>query len=399
MTPKSARSCVENQVRTYPHLDAPNMAARKAKSTKATEARETGKAKHACIVLVAHPVRNRRDAIVRSLTERGYECRSAPSAECADGSIREGIGNVLLMAESIADRIPSARSVETVILLCEKADTRAARHAMDLRCDDFIDEKCDAAEFEASLARAASSRNTAAARERRLRGLCRKLNASRRELSNELARLCSEMTESYAELAGKIDTVAIAGEFTGLIRQEIELESLMRTSLEFLLAKLGSTNAALFLPSSSGDWTLGAYVNYDRARDSAEMMLDHLADTVPVRMDEIGSAIALDGAAQVGRALPAACDWLGDCTVLAAPARHEGETLACVLLFRDRSAPFPEHARETLESLSKILASQFGRVIKVHHRHLPKEEWASPGDPFPSCGEELEDQDDRDLLA
>ncbi|MBL8886016.1 MAG: GAF domain-containing protein [Phycisphaerales bacterium] len=386
-------------MRTYPHLDAPNMAARKAKSAKECETRPVAKAHQGVLVLVAHPVRARREMIVRSLTGFGYECRSAPTAACAEASIGEGVGSILLMAESIADEIPSARSVETVILLCEKTDTRAARRALELRCDDFADEKCEPNEFESMFLRAAAARGSASARERRLRGLCRKLNASRRELSNELTRLCSEMTESYAELAGKIDTVAIAGEFTGLIRQEIELESLMRTSLEFLLAKLGSTNAALFLPSSSGDWTLGAYVNYDRAKDSAEMMLDHLADTVPCRMDEIGSTVLLEGEAQVKRALPGAVEWLGDCTVLAAPAAHEGETLACVLLFRDRSVPFPEHARETLESLSKILASQFGRVIKVHHRHLPREEWASPGDPFPSHSEELEDQDDRDLLA
>jgi len=399
MTPKSDRRCVENQVRTYPQLDAPNMAARKAKSIKESETSDALKAKQAAIVVVAHPVRTRREALVRSLTAYGFECRAAASAACAEEAIGEGIGSILLMAESIADQIPSARSVETVILLCERTDTRAARRALELRCDDFADEKCEPNEFESMFERAAAARGAASVREKRLRGLCRKLNASRRELSNELTRLCAEMTESYAELAGKIDTVAIAGEFTGLIRQEIELESLMRTSLEFLLAKLGSTNAALFLPSSSGDWTLGAYVNYDRAKDSAEMMLDHLSDTVPGRMDDIGSAVILEGEAQVKQALPGACEWLGDCTVLAAPASHEGETLACVLLFRDRSVPFPEHARETLESLSKILASQFGRVIKVHHRHLPKEEWASPGDPFPSHSEELEDQDDHDLLA
>ncbi|MGH7242546.1 MAG: GAF domain-containing protein [Phycisphaerales bacterium] len=375
------------------------MAARKSKSAKECQNPEIAKTRRDALVLVAHPVRARREAIVKTLGAQGYECRSAPSASCVEEAIGAGIGTILLMAESIADQIPSARSIETVVLLCEKTDVRAARRALELRCDDLMDERGDFSEFEVMIEKAAAARGSASVRERRLRGLCRKLNASRRELSNELTRLCSEMTESYAELAGKIDTVAIAGEFTGLIRQEIELESLMRTSLEFMLAKLGSMNAALFLPSSSGDWTLGAYVNYDRARESAEMMLDHLSDTVPGRMDEIGSTVLLQGEAQVKRALPGAAEWLGDCTVLAAPASHEGETLACVLLFRDRSTPFPEHARETLESLSKILASQFGRVIKVHHRHLPKEEWASPGDPFPSHSEELEDQDDRDLLA
>lgn len=374
------------------------MAARKAKPGKECENRERAIV-HEQIVLIAHPVRARRDEIARVLARQGYECRVFASASAAEDAIRDGVGSILLMAESIADEIHSARSVETVVLLCETSDAKTARRAIELRCDDFADERSGLTDFVAMLSRAALARGAAGARERRLRGLCRKLNASRRELSKELTRLCAEMTESYAELAGKIDTVAMAGEFTGLIRQEIELESLMRTSLEFMLAKFGSTNAALFLPSSSGDWTLGAYVNYDRARESAEMMLDHLADTVPCRMEEIGSTVLLEGEAQVKRALPGAAEWLGDCAVLASPASHEGETLACIVLFRDRTSPFPEHARQSLESLSRILASQFGRVIKVHHRHLPKEQWASPGDPFPTQSEELEDQDDCDLLG
>lgn len=374
------------------------MASRKVKPGKECDNSESATG-HGQIVLVAHPVRTRREEIARVLARQGFECRTFASAQSAEEAIGDGAGSILLMAESIADEIHSARSVETVVLLCETADARAARRAIELRCDDFADERSELSEFVAIVARTAAARGSARARDRRLRGLCRKLNASRRELSRELTRLCAEMTESYAALAGKIDTVAIAGEFTGLIRQEIELESLMRTSLEFMLAKFGSTNAALFLPSSSGDWTLGAYVNYDRAKESAEMMLDHLADTIPGRMDEIGSTVLLEGEAQVRKALPGAAEWLGDSAVLASPASHEGETLACVVLFRDRTSPFPEHARQSLESLSKILASQFGRVIKVHHRHLPKEQWASPGDPFPSQGEELEDQDDCDLLG
>ncbi|MBS0187316.1 MAG: hypothetical protein JSS51_04560 [Planctomycetes bacterium] len=375
------------------------MPAKKIKANRATQSHEKSQPVGSPpVVLIAHPVGARREAIVRSITACGYEARALPTASATEEAIEMGIGTVLLVAEAFADSIPSIRTVETVFLLCEKADVRAARRAMELRLDDLVEEKSDFVDFGGMLQRAEAARSQAGRRERRLRGLCRKLNDSRRELSRELNRLCSEMTQSYADLAGKIDTVAIVGEFTGLIRQELELESLMRTSLEFLLAKLGSTNAALFLPSSSGDWTLGAYVNYDRARDSAEMMLDHLADTVPCRLDELGATVRLDSEAELRKALPGAAEWISDCTVIGAPARHEDETLACIVLFRDRNTPFPEHARGTIEAISRVLASQFGRVIKVHHRHLPKEEWASPGDAFPSH-EEMEDQDDRDLLA
>lgn len=349
------------------------------------------------MVLVVHPVKARRDMLVRTLESLGHSCVAAPTANAAAEAMESREIGSVLVAESLAEKLAELPLITgRRILLCDKVDIQSARRAISLCCDDILDDSCGAQELEGMLAKAksdAATRNGSSTREKRLLGLCRKLNDSRKELSKELTRLCADMTQSYADLAGKIDTVAIAGEFTGLVRQELELESLMRTSLEFLLAKLGSMNAALFLPSSSGDWSLGAYVNYDRARDSAEMMLDHLADTAPHRLSEIGHCVRFDTESQIAEALPGAVEWLSDCAVLGAPAIHEGETLACLLFFRDQSTPFPEHAKETMEAISKILASQFARVIKVHHRHLPKEEWASPGDPMPPAGD-LDDQDD-----
>ena len=45
----------------------------------------------------------------------------------------------------------------------------------------------------------------------------------------------------------------IVTEFGGLIRQELDIESLLRTTLEFVLGRCGPTNAAVFLPTTSGD--------------------------------------------------------------------------------------------------------------------------------------------------
>ena len=71
--------------------------------------------------------------------------------------------------------------------------------------------------------------------------------------------------------------VTLASEFNSLIRQELDLESLLRVSVEFILGKSGPTNAAVFLPAASGDYSLGAYVNYDCPKDSAEVLMDQLA--------------------------------------------------------------------------------------------------------------------------
>ena len=42
-------------------------------------------------------------------------------------------------------------------------------------------------------------------------------------------------------------------EFTGLIKQELDIENLLRTTLEYVLGRSGPTNAAVFLPTTSGD--------------------------------------------------------------------------------------------------------------------------------------------------
>ncbi|MBS0190356.1 MAG: hypothetical protein U0573_05555 [Phycisphaerales bacterium] len=377
------------------------MPARKAKHENRVSIDAKADAKHAAI-LVVHPVKARRDQLLKELRSAGRACVAFASASSALESVAaDSICGVLIAADAASD-VDHLRALPgRKILLCDKVDMQAARLALSLRVDDLADANSGAARiadlFDLS---AGTEREPATRREKRLLGLCRRLNDSRKELSRELTRLCSDMTRSYAELAGRIDTVAIAGEFTGLVRQELELEGLMRTSLEFLLAKLGSMNAALFLPSSSGDWSLGAYVNYDRARDSAEMMLDHLADTAPHRIAQAGFCMKLDTPEEVAQALPGAAEWLGECAVLGSPAEHEGETLACLLFFRDRETPFPEHAKETMEAIARILASQLARVIKVHHRHLPKEQWASPGDPLPPAGGDgFDDADDRDLLC
>ena len=82
----------------------------------------------------------------------------------------------------------------------------------------------------------------------------------------------------------QMKNIALASELNTIFRQELDLESLLRTVLEYTLRKVGSTNAAIFLPSSTGDFTLGAYVNYDCPRDTAETLLDHLADILESRV-------------------------------------------------------------------------------------------------------------------
>ena len=229
------------------------------------------------------------------------------------------------------------------------------------------------------------------ARIERLTKVCRRLNQARREVTKQVSSLCGDMVNAYQELSGQVVQLGVASEFAGLIRQELDVESLLRTALEFILAKTGPTNAAVFLPASSGDYSLGAYVNYDCPKDGADVLLDHLAGVIPSRMEKERGLKALATGAELDAFLGEDAHWLGDSCMITFSCHHEGECLAIVALFRDRRSPFSDKTIPILTAVSELFARQLGRVIHIHHRHLPKDKWGALG--------EDESDDDIDLAA
>lgn len=192
----------------------------------------------------------------------------------------------------------------------------------------------------------------------------------------------------------------IITEFGGLIRHELDIESLLRTTLEFVLGRCGPTNAAVFLPTTSGDYSLGAYVNYDCPKETVDVLLDHLANTVAPKLAERagkrgGVAGTVGGAAGAGAAgsvmhlknhdalvqtLGEDAGWLGDSSVVGFPCVQEGECLAVFLLFRDRLSEYTPSLIEQLRTIGELFAAQLARVIRIHHRHIPKDQWGAIGD-------------------
>lgn len=215
------------------------------------------------------------------------------------------------------------------------------------------------------------------ARVDRLKKLCHKLNSARQEVSGHVGDLCNDLVEAYRDLSEQFGDVKLATELSSVFRQELDIESLLRTMLEFTLNKIGSTNAAVFLPTSSGDYSLGAYVNYDIPKDTAEVMLDHLADGLAPRFEGCTSVVSLSGRADMEEALGRDAHWLEDTSALMVACEHDNECLAVIGLFRSESSPFMEEDIRTLSIIAKLFGDQLGRVISVHHRHLPKDQWGA----------------------
>jgi DNA-binding NarL/FixJ family response regulator len=299
----------------------------------------------------------------------------------------DGSGMALTKDIVRSGRVPAS------ILLAENPTIDQAVEAMRCGAVDIV--SCRAAAGDLIVAvRSAFDRSklarTREARIERLTRVCRRLNHARHEVTKQVSSLCGDLVNAYQELSGQVLELSIASEFNGLIRQELDVESLLRTALEFILAKTGPTNAAVFLPATSSDFSLGAYVNYDCPKDAADVLLDHLAGIVAPRMEKETELKVLSTYDELEAFLGADAHWLAESRAITFACHHDDECLAVVILFRDRRNPFPESVAATLSVIADLFGKQLARVIHIHHRHLPKDQWGGFGE---------EDDDDIDLAA
>lgn len=344
-------------------------------------------------VLVVSGSRVERESLTAKLTQRGMEVE--PVATPADALA--AIATERFDLAMVQTTLGSGRGLELVrglreldgglgiVMLARKADLDDAVRAMQAGVLDFFVGKLDTAALatrvEQAVARARQHR-TEQQRSERLRRVCRDVNAHIpkgpvKEPALETPELDTDLATAYQNLTEQMAHVGLTAEFNSLIRQELDLECLLRTVLEFVLAKLGPTNAAIFLPNTAGDYTLGAYVNYDCPRDTAEVLLEHLAGVMPDRFeDEERVVLMRSEQALIGR-LGDQADWLDGHAVACFSCRHDDECLAVVTLFRDRRTGFADDHVRILDAIAELFAQQLARVIQIHHRHQPKEQWGA----------------------
>ena len=208
-------------------------------------------------------------------------------------------------------------------------------------------------------------------RVRRLRRLCKKLNEARLEVTEQVDILCQDLVLAYQELACQMQQIVHTSEYGVLVRDELDLESLLRKTLEYLIDRSGPTNAAIFLPSSLDEYSLGGYVNYDCTSDSADMLLQHLADVLAPKLAESKEPLILTNNKQLREWLGDDKTYLNNSNLVATSCQHEDESLAVLVLFRDQAEPFDPTLGETLRAVSSMLGEVLARIIRVHHRHLP----------------------------
>lgn len=272
----------------------------------------------------------------------------------------------------------------TTILTCGKASRQIVAQAGRCGADDVLDRSVSDDELRRRLGLAIALARAAARqshRVTRLQRICRCLSEARRQVVRQAGAIWTDLTGVQREQSEHMNQATLSSEYGGLIRQELDLEVLLRTTLEYVLGKSGPTNAAVFLPSTSGDFTLGAYVNYDCPKETVDILLDHMANVVAPRFEHVDDISHLTDPKEIKEQVAGDAMWIGDAHVIGFSCKHEGECLAIFLFFREAHTPYPATFVNQLRVVRDLFAAQLARIIRIHHRHLPKEQWGALGDP------------------
>ena len=296
------------------------------------------------------------------------------------------IGVVVGAADSAAlrDRIAQVRTTHpdiAIIAIVERGSIDLASYCMQQGVADILELPVTTHELSKQLLLAAAKtrdarklRALSAKRALRIRDLKRQLTTNQDSVQ-QVGDVCESLANGYRVVADQfghqIRTAQLITEVQTLLRLELDVESLLRTTLEFMLRKVGAVNAAIFLPSSCGDFTLGAYVNYDCPRDAAQHMLEDLCHALaPAFEHRPGLHIIADGG-KSPHLIGEQTGFVAESTLAIHSASSDGECIAVLAIFRDKRQPFDDNTIETVRIIADRFGDQLTRVIKTNTRHKP----------------------------
>lgn len=161
-------------------------------------------------------------------------------------------------------------------------------------------------------------------------------------------------------------------QFSQLLRSSLDMEDLLRTTLERMLAECGAMNLVCYLVGRTGDYKLGAYINATVPKDSVETLLDHWAGVIPDRFAETGLAVATPKNEAERRKFTDGDPWLRDSHLALIGVDHAqtGLRLGCFQFSRE-SKPFSDAEVQGLRDLVGLFRDQLWRILTIHNRLKP----------------------------
>jgi len=347
---------------------------------------ETPSAGRAPRVLIVGSADALHKCMLKALSHRPYRCQCEPTLERARAALsRRRFDVILLQPEHVAgdwqafieETAKAAGHLKTIITSCDDAHDRVVQ-AMRHGAIDSVNIQRDLNELSTRVDAAVARSRADQAQQRkmmRLRKVCRELNNARREVTEQVDSLCEELVTAYKDVADQVSEASMTSELRTLLRQELDVEELLRTTLEYLLTRTGPTNAAVFLPDGSGEYNLGAYVNYDCPRESIGLLLDHVCSAICPQMEEEREIVRFEQASDFSEWVGIDAGILDDSQVITFTCHRADEALAVFVLFRSQTSPFEDELAATLDVMRGIFAEQLSRVVRIHNRMEP--EWPS----------------------
>lgn len=198
--------------------------------------------------------------------------------------------------------------------------------------------------------------------------LCNQLHEERNMIEEENHSLNNQLANIYCETEKKIQQTAIGAEFQALVSQELDVESMLRTALGYMLTKVGALNAVVYLKEGAVDWGVGAFINYDRQAEQFQSLIDEIGPAICSSQSTDKKTQHYKNGEKFAKNMGLdPVDFSGSEVVTFGCFSNE-QCMAVVSLFRDESRPFHQEAIETLDTINTIFGNQLGTILKIHNR-------------------------------
>lgn len=321
--------------------------------------------------------------------------RQATSLDAAHAEMLRKPADILLVNLQIGDnagpdliRNLKRRHPRTDIIALSRSSQSAAcldafrAGAADLLIAPWQPQDLQRAFTDAALRLAETDRT--AQRQQRLRTACRRLNKARHEISQQVDLLCNDLVRAYQDMAQQLNQTQTAVDCAQALSGEVDVEGILRRTMEWVLKKLGPVNAAIYLPSGEEHFALGAYLNLDTQADAP--LIETLGRTIVqhAREGNAGAApLAINDDPTLEDLFGHDAHGLLGRQWLAIGCHTRRECLAVLLVFRTKTeTDLPNIAAQgLLEAAAPILAERIEQALGLYRRMHPFPEDESNDDP------------------
>ena len=206
-------------------------------------------------------------------------------------------------------------------------------------------------------------------RNARLRQVCKQLNKARHEIGQQVDLLCNDLVRAYQEMAQQLNVTQVTAEFCHALDEEIEVEGILRKTMEWVLKKIGPINAAVYLPDTDRHFALGAYLNLDTEADA--LLISDIGETVVKQAESAGQPISIGDDRSIEHIFGSTGERLKGRTWLSMACNVRTECLAVIVIFKNSGQTIDASVRTMLEAIAPVLGERIDQALGLYHRLHP----------------------------